>query len=104
MYVVDIDAVQNRLTVGDKDALYAREILVDQVNLVSLAEIGQPVKAMIKIRYNDTFHPGTIIPADGQEIRILMDEPVRSVTPGQSAVFYSGDTLLGGGLIKMKIK
>ena len=104
MYVVDIDAKQNRIFIGNKDALNAHELLVDQVNLISLAEIAQPIKALIKIRYNDTFHSGTVIPVGGQELRIVMDEAVRSVTPGQSAVFYTGDMLLGGGLINRKIK
>jgi tRNA-specific 2-thiouridylase len=103
MYVVDIDAAQNRITIGSEQALYARELMVEQVNWVSRAGITEPMAAMIKIRYNDTLHAGTLFPSLDQEIRIRMADPVRSITPGQSAVFYDGDVLLGGGIIKTKI-
>jgi len=103
MYVVDIDAAHNRITIGNKDALYARELIVNQVNWVSREPITESLTAMIKIRYNNSLHAGTLFPAADQEIRILMSDQVRSITPGQSAVFYEGDVLLGGGIIKRKI-
>lgn len=103
MYVVGIDAVQNRITIGNKTALYAREFVVEQVNWLNCSAPTEPRAAMIKIRYNDTLHAGTLYPVADQEIRILMKNPVRSVTPGQSAVFYEGDMVLGGGIIKSKV-
>jgi tRNA-specific 2-thiouridylase len=103
MYVVDIDAVQNRITIGNESALYARELLVEQVNWLSCTAPEEPLAARVKIRYNDSFHAGTLYPSANREIRIVMNDPVRSVTPGQSAVFYDGDVVLGGGIIKAKV-
>jgi len=103
MYVVDIDAIQNRITIGNENALYARELLVEQVNWLSRAAPDQPLAAMVKIRYNDSFHAGTLYPCADREIRVRMNDPVRSVTPGQSAVFYNDDIVLGGGIIKTKV-
>ncbi len=103
MYVVDIDAIQNRITIGNETALYARELIVDQVNWLSCEAITEPLSAMIKIRYNDTFHAGILYLSINQEIRIIMETPVRSITPGQSAVFYNGAIVLGGGIIKTKV-
>jgi tRNA-uridine 2-sulfurtransferase len=103
MYVVGIDARQNRITVGNKDELYTREFMVDRVNWVGLDKLSAVHDALIKIRYNDSLHAGTLFPAAGNNIRIVMKNPVRSVTPGQSAVFYTGDVLLGGGIIKEKV-
>jgi tRNA-specific 2-thiouridylase len=103
MYVVDINATRNRITIGNETALYARELLVEQVNWLSCTAPEEPRAAMVKIRYNDSLHAGTLYPSANGEIRVVMNDPVRSVTPGQSAVFYDGDMVLGGGIIKSKV-
>jgi tRNA-specific 2-thiouridylase len=76
---------------------------VDQINLISLAEITNPIKAQIKIRYNDEGHSGTVFPDEDGKLRVVFDNPQKSVTPGQSAVFFSDDLVIGGGIIDHKI-
>ena len=101
-YVVDIDAVKNRVVVGPKAALDCLSFLISDINLISIDKIETPLRADIKIRYNDTMHPGTIRPAEKGVYRIIFDEPQRAVTPGQSAVFFSGERVLGGGIIRQR--
>jgi tRNA-specific 2-thiouridylase len=97
-YVVDIDPETNSVIVGDEEELVRSEFEVDRVNWLS-GEPTEPVSATVKIRYA---HPGTeatLEPLPGGKARIVLDVPQRAVTPGQAAVFYDGDTVLGGGWI-----
>jgi tRNA-specific 2-thiouridylase len=99
MYVINVNSHDNIITVGDHNALLCREFLIDQINLISLPEILKPVASQIKIRYNDEGHPGTVYPEQDGKLRIVFDHPQRSVTPGQSAVIFSGELIIGGGVI-----
>jgi tRNA-specific 2-thiouridylase len=103
MYVVDIDASKNQITIGAKHDLFCREFIVENINLISVFEIVGPQKAKIKIRYNDSGHAGTIYPHQPGQLRIGFDRPQRAVTPGQSAVFFDGERVLGGAIIKQRL-
>jgi len=103
MYVVNVDSERNTITVGNEQALFCSEFIVDQVNLISQSEILNPIEASIKIRYNDEGHPGILYPEEGGKLKVVFDNPQKSVTPGQSAVFFSGDLVIGGGIIKKRI-
>ena len=97
-YVIDIDAETNRVIVGDADDLLVDEFEVERVNWLG-RNLGD---ATVKIRYN---HPGTsamVHPLDGNRCRVRLSEPQRAVTPGQAAVFYDGNIVLGGGWICRK--
>jgi tRNA-specific 2-thiouridylase len=104
-YVVDLDPETSRVIVGDADDLICDEFEVDRVNWHPVAGIGDPglckmqFTATVKIRYN---HPGTlanVTPLEHGRARIRLHEPQRAVTPGQAAVIYDGDIVLGGGWI-----
>jgi len=101
-YVVDLDPQTNRVIVGDADNLVADEFEIDPVNWHPVAGIGDPgssFEATVKIRYN---HPGTaatIVLLENNRARIRLNEPQRAVTPGQAAVIYNDDVVLGGGWI-----
>ena len=103
MYVVDISAEDNIITIGNQDALLCHEFIVDEINLISMTEITQPLKAEIKIRYNDEGHKGTLLPYEKRKLRVVFDDPQKSVTPGQSAVFFSDDLVIGGGIIEHRM-
>jgi tRNA-specific 2-thiouridylase len=103
MYVVDIDASKNQITIGAKHDLFCREFIVENINLISVSEIVVPQKAKIKIRYNDSGHTGTIYPYQPGQLRIGFDRPQRAVTPGQSAVFFDDERVLGGAIIKQRL-
>ena len=98
-YVIRLDAGVNRVVVGPESALYATEARLSGVNYVSgqEPEDGRPVS--VKIRYKAYEAPATLHPRPGSAI-VRFREPQRAVTPGQAAVFYDGDTLLGGGTIE----
>jgi tRNA-specific 2-thiouridylase len=112
-YVVDLEAETNRVIVGDADNLVCEEFEIDRVNWISGAGVGDPgppptskefaaatpLEVTVKIRYS---HPGTratLTRLDNGRARIRLHEPQRAVTPGQAAVFYDGDIVLGGGWI-----
>jgi tRNA-specific 2-thiouridylase len=103
MYVIDVNSDKNRITVGNEKALYGNEFIVDQVNLISLKEIVNPVECLIKIRYNDEGHQGMIFPEGKGKLRVVFDNPQKSITPGQSAVFFSGNLVIGGGIIDRRL-
>ena len=103
LYVIDVNSQDNIITVGNEEALLCSEFIVDQINLISLEEITNSIKAKIKIRYNDEGHSGTVFLEEMGKLRIVFDEPQKSVTPGQSAVFFSDDLVIGGGIIDKRI-
>ena len=104
-YVVDLDPETNRVIVGDADQLACEEFEIDRVNWHPAAGFADGglwqtcIEANIKIRYS---HPGTVASItrlENHRARIRLHEPQRAVTPGQAAVIYDGDIVLGGGWI-----
>jgi len=111
-YVVDLDPETNRVIVGDTDDLVADEFEIDRVNWHPVAGIGLSVvasakaddpgssfEATVKIRYNHPGTPATIVLSEDNRARVCLHEPQRAVTPGQAAVIYDDDLVLGGGWI-----
>ena len=99
-YVVDLDPATNRVIVGDADDLACSQFEVDGVNWHSATKSHHTeLECTVKIRYN---HPGTratVNPLEDGRARVRLHEPQRAVTPGQAAVFYDNDVVLGGGWI-----
>jgi tRNA-specific 2-thiouridylase len=110
-YVVDLDPKTNRVIVGEVEDLVCEEFEVDRVNWIAPDAENENVDSsrrsscrakadlMVKIRYS---HPGTsatLTPLQNSRVRVRLHEPQRAVTPGQAAVFYDGDVVLGGGWI-----
>ena len=96
LYVIATDPQSQRVTVGRNDELLCAGLTVRDVNWVSIAGLQAPVRAQVKIRNRHLAAPATLYPTG--EVRF--DEPQRAVTPGQAAVFYDGDVVLGGGWIE----
>lgn len=103
MYVTDVNSDNNTITVGNEKELYCSEFITGQINLISQENIVDPIKAHIKIRYNDAGHTGKIYPLENSKLKIVFDSPQKSVTPGQSAVFFSDNLVIGGGIIERRI-
>lgn len=99
VYVCGKDMEKNAVTVGPENALYAREALVEDLNWISLEGLDAPLRVGAKTRSRQAEQPAEISPAAGGRVRMLFDRPQRAVTPGQAAVFYDGDTVVGGGTI-----
>lgn len=100
LYVVELDRASNRVVVGDDSELRATVCEIRDVNWISFAALEAPVRADIKIRHRHEPAAATIEPLGQTSARVIFDEPQRAVTPGQAAVCYSGDVVLGGGWIK----
>ena len=99
-YVVEIDRPANRIVVGAQELLARRGLEADRANWVSDEPPGGPFEADVRIRYKGTDAPAVIEPADGgRAFSVAFRSPQRAVAPGQSAVIYRGDELLGGGRI-----
>ena len=101
IYVVDIDAENNRVTLGEREALLKSDLVANQVNVLSdrLRLGGECVRCSAKIRYNHPPQPAMAMRSGEDELTVRFDEPQSAVTPGQAVVLYDGDVVLGGGWI-----
>ena len=98
-YVVKIDKELNRIVLGKEDDLFSKSIYVSGVNWVSISAPGTPISVSVKLRSAHHGAIATLIPESGDKVRLELENPERAVTPGQAAVFYQDDILLGGGKI-----
>lgn len=101
LYVVKLDAVMNRVVVGDRHAGGRLECTAARMNWVSILEPTTPISAEVKIRYRSPSVPAQVIPLGDSRIKIMFEDHQFGVTPGQAAVLYNGDLVLGGGIIEM---
>jgi tRNA-specific 2-thiouridylase len=99
LYVVEVDARQNRVVVGSSDDLLRNEMTVSRTNWISIPELTAPLRVGVKIRSRSDEAPATLIPAANGLVIVRFDQPQRAVTPGQAAVFYDNDLVVGGGWI-----
>ena len=90
---------RNEVIVGNKSKLYKKEMYVKNINLLLVDEIKGKMKVSVKIRYGSKEEKATIEMINNDLIKVVFEKPVLSVTPGQSAVFYINDIVLGGGKI-----
>jgi tRNA-specific 2-thiouridylase len=99
LYVITTEPATQRVVVGSTEELLKERLTARQVNWLSIPPIEAPRSAQVKIRNKHAAASATLFPLpDGVEVRF--DEPQRAVTPGQAAVFYDGDLVLGGGWIE----
>lgn len=97
-YVLKLDPVRNRLIVGFKEELAVSECQVHKVNWI-VPDVLSPMKVHTRIRYRHQAAPSVVIPMDNKMARVSFESPQNAITPGQGAVFYRGDEVLGGGFI-----
>jgi tRNA-specific 2-thiouridylase len=99
LYVLEKVSATNTLVVGVEQELGKAELEIDGVNWTSVSPQGEPFRAEVKTRYTARESPAEVTPLGGGRLRIRFDLPQRDITPGQAAVLYRGDLVLGGGLI-----
>jgi tRNA-specific 2-thiouridylase len=100
LYVISTDPETQRVVVGGNEDLLRGRFLAKQVNWISIEGVSTPVRAQVKIRNKHAAAPATLhATGDPACVEVVFDEPQRAVTPGQGAVFYDGDLVLGGGWI-----
>tara|TARA_A100001037_G_scaffold74123_1_gene66302 strand:- start:23359 stop:24528 length:1170 start_codon:yes stop_codon:yes gene_type:complete len=98
VFVTNVDPISRTITVGSAADLLGHSVLVDRVNYIEGFEPSGPVSIDAKIRYNGLKSPAVLYP-NGESAVLKFKYPQRAITPGQAAVFYSGDYVLGGGYI-----
>ncbi|MBO5077760.1 MAG: tRNA 2-thiouridine(34) synthase MnmA [Clostridia bacterium] len=99
LYVRRLDAASNRVVLARAAEMFDRECTVTAVNWIPSPLPASPVRCKARIRYHHPEQPCTVIPLSADSVRMVFDAPVRAITPGQAAVFYDGDVVLGGGTI-----
>ena len=100
LYVLSIDPQNNRVVVGEDEALRKQTFEVEGVNWVSIARPSEAFRAAVKIRHKHEPAPAMVEPLDETRSRVTFDTPQRAITPGQAAVFYHGDRVLAGAWIR----
>ena len=99
VYVVELDAENNRVMVGDESALDRDEFVADRCNWHPFDKLTESIEVTAKIRYNHPGAPATVTPLAGNQVKVKLHAPARAITPGQAAVFYQDDLVVGGGWI-----
>ncbi|MBP3380736.1 MAG: tRNA 2-thiouridine(34) synthase MnmA [Ruminococcus sp.] len=98
-YVVRKDTASDTVVLGDEKDLYTSSLIAEDVNLISVAEITEPMAVTAKTRYSQREQKAVVYGIGGGRYRVDFDEPQRAVTSGQAVVFYDGDIVVGGGTI-----
>jgi tRNA-specific 2-thiouridylase len=99
VYVVELDVENNRVVVGDESALDRDEFAAERCNWHPFEKPDGPIEVTAKIRYNHPGTPATVTPAGNGSVKVKLHTPQRAITPGQAAVFYQDDLVVGGGWI-----
>jgi tRNA-specific 2-thiouridylase len=99
LYVVDIDNSNNTVIVGGKQEIYADEFVVKDLNWIAIEKIIDPMTVKTKIRYLHPEAESVITKLKDSTVHVKFSKPQMAITPGQAAVFYIGDTVVGGGTI-----
>ena len=104
LYVLQIHPDSHQVTVGSESDLLSRDMRVNRLNWISIAALTGPIRVRAKIRHRHEPQPATLTPGEPDEtgeptVKAVFDEPQRAITPGQSAIFYQEDEVVGGGWI-----
>lgn len=100
MYVFGINKEKNQVILSEEDALFSRELIADDLNLISVPCLEGKVRVKAKVRYRHDEQPATAEQLDDGRIRVVFDEPQRAITRGQAVVLYDGDLVVGGATIR----
>lgn len=99
LFVIGFNKEKNELIVGEECEIYQKEMIVNEINLLAIDELRKKTKVTVKTRYSSKEEKATIEMIDGDKIKVVFENPVARITPGQSAVFYDSDIVFGGGKI-----
>ena len=100
LYVVSLDKATNTAVVGSKEETFRKELIVSRTNWVSLKSLDKPVEVKVRVRHQHQESPARIIPLSEGRVGVEFFTPQMAITPGQAAVFYDEDTVVGGGWIE----
>ncbi len=98
-FVIDKNSETNQVVLGDEEHLFSKEVIAENVNFIPFDNLENEMRVTAKLRYRHTAQPAVISPLENGRVKIVFDEPQRAASPGQAAVFYNGDIVVGGGII-----
>ena len=99
MYVKEKNLAENKVVLCENAALFSKELLANDLNLIAFDKIEEPLRVCARVRYNQKEQPATVYQLDSDTIRVVFDEPQRAISKGQAVVLYDGGYVLGGGTI-----
>ncbi len=99
-FVCRKDAKSNTVTLSDNESLFSDSFYAKSINWIPFNRLNTALRVQVKIRYNMHAQPATVEQIDQDLVRVVFDRPQRAITPGQSAVFYDGEYVIGGGIIR----
>jgi tRNA-specific 2-thiouridylase len=99
LYVIQINGDKRQVVVGGQEELYSRTLRAHRVNLIAVDDLHEPTRVTVKIRHRHEAAPATLEKSGKGEVLVTFDQPQRAITPGQAAVFYDADVVVGGGWI-----
>lgn len=99
MYVKEVNTAENKLVLATNEELYDTSVTANNINLISVDRITEPMRVKAKVRYRHEEQWGTATQPDDDTLHVEFDEPQRAITKGQALVLYDGDTVIGGGTI-----
>jgi tRNA-uridine 2-sulfurtransferase len=99
LYVIQINGADKQVVVGSDEHLYSRTLRARRVNLIATDDLREPMRVSVKIRHRHEAAPGILEKISEDEILVTFDQPQRAITPGQAAVFYDDDVVVGGAWI-----
>ena len=100
LFVIAIDHRRNAIVVGHKSDVYGKQLTASDLNWIAIDDLARPITVTAKIRYSHEPAEAVISPLSGNRVRADFSRPQMAITPGQVIVFYSGDTVIGGGIIE----
>lgn len=103
LYVVRLDTAHRQVVVGSAGDVFASGLIAGDMNWIAIDNLQEPLHVMAKIRYGKKEGAACVSPLAEGRVRVDFAEPQRAVTPGQSVVFYDGDTVVGGGIIEQPL-
>jgi tRNA-uridine 2-sulfurtransferase len=97
--VIQINGADKQVIVGGDEHLYSRTLRARRVNLISVDDLRDPMRVSVKIRHRHEPASAMLEKVGDGEVRVTFDQPQRAITPGQAAVFYDDDVVVGGAWI-----
>ncbi len=99
LYVIQVNGAQRQVVVGGGDELLSNTLRARDLNFISVSDLREPMRITCKIRNRHEAAPALLQKSGDDEVLVTFDQPQRAITPGQAAVFYDGDIVVGGGWI-----
>jgi len=104
LYVVAIEAEQNAVIVGEQREVYCSEFYVSGLNWIAVKQLMGPVVLRVRIRYAHKEAVAIVSPLEDNRVKVRFEEPQMAIAPGQTAVLYDGDVMVGGGTIEKMVR